>query len=284
MPAFSRLRYTQESLVLFEVNLLHERFLAKAVRAGNPLYLTYDALDAQTRTARLNAYDVNRFAQIQPTAETEADLKRLGLRFVPTGRGFLVAGCPGAQSASGLYKPETPVPASLELRFALRFTDALFFNYTSAARVAPAGEVWDFNNLAHASTPLLHSGAYADFAQSAPMADFTATSGAGMHGIIRIKANTSGRAFANYLDNNGYVRRVSNAPVTYSLLLDARRTVWRYRRTDGSVIGESTTALPLIADVIAPVPLAAGVQYLPNPEASLIHPQPNGSYVSEVLI
>lgn len=107
--------------VLFEVRLLHHYWLDDGA-------VLFDHLpNAAAREKRLLRYDCRPFLEVQPTSMSEQALGALGLAFVQTGLGFVVAAPVGVK-----------VDLDQAFEFQLSIRDPDYFNYTAQTLRRPS--------------------------------------------------------------------------------------------------------------------------------------------------
>ena len=114
--------------VLFQVEVLHDYFLSLGSRV-------HEALEDGLRDAAMARYSVAGFLKAAPTAHTASVLSGHQMRFKATASGFLVGVKLDPEAVDD--RPMVPLGDGFRLSFALRISDARFFNYTALAQSAP---------------------------------------------------------------------------------------------------------------------------------------------------
>lgn len=112
--------------ILFHLKILHAFFLDKGEDKFGDLDENVPA-EAAEKLKRLSKYNISRFLQIQPDAETIPVLKGQKMIFKQVTNGFIVA---VETDAAQPLKPLIPIESGLNLRFFIRPLDPFFSSYT----------------------------------------------------------------------------------------------------------------------------------------------------------
>lgn len=289
--------YSIQFKTLFKVDVLHLFFLNNGLK-------TWFSMNATDAAKQMDGYDLNSFFSIVPTRETQEKLKGYNLVFRNLNTGFSVW---SKVDENDNAFPFIPLENDLSFTFLVKIKDPVFYNYTDLD-LNNLGKTNYFSNRRLSSEPpgfplINKSGDHASidetFALSAESAideqkNLSQAEKMNLFGLIKIYMKGD-LPTLNVTDPDG---KIAEPFKTFELVLNNRKTVWRYifrknqqvkNKDDVKIEGAdpkilvSKTAQPLTQKGFISIEL--GGDELPNPGSQLIKPDTlNTKYYSEIYM
>ena len=282
---------------LFGINILHHFFLDKGV-------VKYDSMNEAEQSRQLKAYDFRSIFDIIPSDDTITKLNGHGLLMKMSHKGFAVW---SKIKPEGNNSPFISLDDNLFLTFLILIKDPFFYNYTELA-LEEAGKLFYLSNRKPATEP-----------DSFPMLDKSDMNHPvdekfilSEEGIKNEIKNTGSRGKSNCF---GIIRifmkgdkinlhitdaqgKITVSSKTFELTFRNRSTFWRYIfnaaqsvKPVDDVIRENGNTKILITKKTHPltrhgfISLKLNKAELPNPNASLIKPEPSTTKIfSEIYM
>lgn len=282
--------------ILFKVNVLHHFFLNKGLT-------DFSTMSEAEKEKQLDVYDCNTVFSIVPTRLTQQKLNGHNLVFKNSTNGISVW--------SKVWGDDNQVPfidlePDLNFTFLIQLKDPVFYNYTNL-KLENAGKIYYFANrrlssesalfplinLEGNNTAIDEKFILSADNQKAELAQLTADEKVNLFGIIRIsiKGETSLQNITDAQD------KIQNPFTTFEILLDNRKTTWRYFfsqdqkvKNKDDVKEEEGDKKRLITKAEQPltqrgfVSIELDGKELPNPNVQLIKSDTSNKYYSEIYM
>ncbi|MBE8726518.1 hypothetical protein [Flavobacterium hungaricum] len=272
--------------LLFEVTIFHNYFLNN----GEEIFA---GMNAAAKEKMLQNFNIDSFAVIAPSAQTNTVLKNYKMIFKTTKTGFKVY---VKVKETDDTDPFVKIPAALNLQFIISIKEYQFENYTNLddaanqiflfSNVKPAAEPDTFQYISKINDTKLISNDYlvSKVTTAALMAALPASQKQDVFGIISL--NLQGDAVSgNIITNAGKIVHPN-----FKIHFDNRKTFWKYINHKASTAIETNAAKPLtrsgfveIDPLLDFTPPQAADSHYPNPSVKSIL-KIDGDFYSEIFI
>lgn len=289
--------FTIKYIPLFKVDFFHFYFL-------NSGLIDFNSLDADEKARKLRLHNFDSFFKVKPASYTQRVLAGHNLNFKASNNGFTVW-CKLDNNEDN--KPFIALNDDLSLTFLIQLSDFNFFNYTDLnlnkssnikyfSNRKPEGEPEDFPLIQKSSgsnTPINDDFNLSPGKQKDELLKLTNSEKDKLFGLIRIFMKGD-RSALNVTLVNGNIRKTA---ITYNLILENRKTVWRYifnknqQVTGNDLIKENGNSKILVTKDPRPltengfISVKLADKELPNPDSKMIIPaDTNNKYFSEIYM
>ncbi|WP_281233238.1 hypothetical protein [Flavobacterium gelatinilyticum] len=270
--------------LLFEVTILHNYYLDNGEK-------TFAAMSADDKEKMLKNFSVDSFLTIQPTLETNTELRNHKMLFKKSKTGFRIY--------TKIKEPDEPflkIPASLTLNFIITINNFQFENFTNLdfafskvflfSNVKPLTEPITFQYLPKINETKLISNSY--LVSEETTADLISTlhpsEKQGVFGLVSLTLKGD-KTSGNIITSQGKLTGPN-----FKIHFDNRKTLWKYINRKAKTEIETNAAKPLtqygfveIDPLTDFTPPQAEESLYANPSAKSIK-KISGNYYSEIFI